>query len=87
MSFIFEPPANLMLATLLLIVAVGSARRGARLFLEGLRDPDHPSGPLWVVRGIRGWIVALALSAVAGGVIYSKAWILIGAIFLAEGQE
>ncbi len=80
MEFIFEPPANLILAALLSAVAVASAWRGTRLFLKGLRNPDLPSGPLWVVRGIRGWIVALA-----GGVLYYEAWpLIIGLIFLGE---
>ncbi len=85
MEFIFEPPANLILAALLSAVAVASAWRGTRLFLKGLRNPDLPSGPLWVVRGIRGWIVALAMSALAGGVLYYEAWpLIIGLIFLGE---
>ena len=85
MDFIFEPPANLMLATLLLIVAVGSAWRGGKLFLRGFHEANHPSGALWVVRGIRGWIVALALGAWAAAVLLAKGWILlVAAIILAE---
>ncbi len=85
MEFIFEPPASLIIAALLSIVSVGSAWRGTRLFFKGLRKPDHPSGPLLVVRGIRGWIVALALSAMTAGVLYNKGWpLIIGLIFLGE---
>ena len=69
MKFIFEPPANLILAALLSAVAVASAWRGTRLFFKGLRNPDLPSGPLWLVRGIRGWIVALAMSALEKSLI------------------
>jgi len=38
MAFLDEPPLNLLLAALFLLVAVGSAWRGTRLLLKGLRE-------------------------------------------------
>jgi hypothetical protein len=85
MSFIFEPPTSLTLAVLLSIAAIGSAWRGGMLLLKGFRRADHPSGTLWVVRGIRGWIVTLALGAWAAGLLLAKGWVLlVAAIILAE---
>ena len=85
MEFIYESPANLILAALFSTVAVGAARRGRRLFLQGLRAPKHPSRALWIVRGIRAGILALAMGILAGGVLYANKWLLIfGVIFLAE---
>ncbi len=85
MEFIYESPTNLILAILFSVVAVGSARRGTRLFLQGLRESEHPSRSLWIVRGIRGGIIALAMGILAGGVMYANKWLLIfGVIFLAE---
>jgi len=85
MDFFFQPPTKHLLAALFLMVAVGSAWRGTRLFLRGLGRADHPCGALWVVRGIRGGIVAVATGAFATGLLYAETWLLIfGAIFLGE---
>lgn len=85
MDFLYEPPTNLLLAALLSAVAAGFAWQGTRRLIEGLRQADHPYGALWLVRGIRGWIVALAMGALAGGVFYDKGWpLIIGLIFLGE---
>ena len=85
MDVIYEPPINLMLAALLSAVAAGFAWQGTRRLIEGLRQADHPYGALWLVRGIRGWIVALALGATAAGLLYAKAWVvIITTLILAE---
>src|SRR6266516_3340478 len=85
MVSICEPPMNLLLATLFLLIAVGAAWRGGQLLVKGLRQADHPSGSLWVVRGIRGWIVALSMGALSGGVLWAnKGLLAFGAIFLGE---
>ena len=85
MVSICEPPMNLMLATLFSLIAVGAAWRGVQLLVKGLRQADHPSGSLWVVRGIRGWIVALSMGALGGGVLFANKGLLVfGAIFLGE---
>ncbi|MFQ5911563.1 MAG: hypothetical protein ACE5JS_00070 [Nitrospinota bacterium] len=85
MEFIYEPPTNLILAFLLSTLAVASAWRGTRLFFKGLRNSGHPSGSLWLVRGIRGEIVAIAMGLLAAGVFWAKGWLLIFAgIFLGE---
>jgi len=75
---------NLILATLFLVVGLG-AWRGARLFLRGVRNADHSSASLWVVRGIRAGIIALAMGAFAGSLLYNQGWlVMFGAIFLGE---
>jgi hypothetical protein len=85
MDFFFQPPTKHLLAALFLVVAVSSAWRGTRLLLRGLRRADHPSGSLWVVRGIRGGIVAVAMGALAAGVLYDETWLLtFGFLFLGE---
>jgi hypothetical protein len=78
-------PTSILLALLLLLAAAGAAWRGARLLARGLRDAAHPAGSLWLVRGLRGGIVALALAALAGGLLTGQGWLLVfGAIFLGE---
>lgn len=55
------------------------------MFSRGLKNLDHPSQTLWVVRGIRGFIVALALISLAGGIYFDKTWpLLFGLVFLGE---
>ena len=85
MASICEPPMNLLLATLFFLIAVGAAWRGVHLLVQGLRQADHPSGALWVVRGIRGWIIALSMGVLSGGVLWANKGLLVfGAIFLGE---
>jgi len=72
---------NLLLATLLLPLAVGAAWHGARLLAKGIREADDPSGPVFVVRGIR----AVAVAAGSGGLLFAHTGLLaFGAIFLGE---
>jgi len=76
---------DIVLASLLLLVGLGAAWRGAWLFLRGVRNADHLAASLWVVRGMRAGIIALTMGAFAGGLLYNQAWLLIfGAIFLGE---
>jgi hypothetical protein len=64
---------------------MSSALRGLRFLVLAIRKPDHPSGPLRVVRGLRGLIVTLALLAWAIALLYNKMWLfIIGAIVLAQ---
>jgi hypothetical protein len=85
MTFVYEPPMNLMLATLFFLIASGSAWRGAQLLVKGICQAAHPSGSLWLVRGIRGVIIAVGMWALSGGVLLaSKGLLVFGAIFLGE---
>jgi hypothetical protein len=85
MAFIYESPLNLILATLFALIAIAAAWRGARLLVRGLRQAAHPSGALWVVRGLRGVIVAVGVGALSGGVLFaSKGLLVFGVIFLGE---
>src|SRR2546425_3095155 len=62
---------NLLLATLLLPLAVGAAWHGARLLAKGIREADDPSGPVFVVRGIRAVAVAAGVPGVRGRVSFA----------------
>ena len=85
MTFIYEYPMSLLLTTLFLLIAIGAAWRGAQLLVKGLRHTNEPAGPLWVVRGLRGGIVAVGMAALGGGVLLaSKGLLVFGAIFLGE---
>ena len=85
MDFIDHSPFKQIVATLLLLLGMSSALRGLRFLIFAIRKPEHPSGPLRVVRGLRGLIVALALFAWAIALLYSKKWLfIIGAIVLAQ---
>jgi hypothetical protein len=85
MTLINKHPMSLVLATLVLLIAVGAAWRGAHLLAKGLRHANDPAGSLWVVRGLRGVIVAVGLAALGGGVLLaSKGLLVFGAIFLGE---
>jgi hypothetical protein len=72
-------------SALLVIGAVYAAGRGTGLLLRALRHGDAPAAALWLVRGIRGAVVGVALGALAVGILTHEAWVVIlGAVFLAE---
>lgn len=85
MDRIFESPLAPWSSALLLALAALSAWRGARLRWRGLSQPDHPSQTEWVLRGLRGGILALGLVAFAAGLFYGIRWPLyFGSVFLGE---
>jgi hypothetical protein len=85
MDDVLPPPLNLLLAGLCFLMAVAAAWRGAHGLVKGLREADRPSGALWVVRGIRGVIVAVSMVALSGGVLWASTGLLaFGVIFLGE---
>lgn len=85
MEFLFEAPVSYIATVLLLSIASFAWVRGYKSFARGLKNPDHPSQTLWVVRGIRGFIIGLALMSLAGGIYFDKTWpLLFGLVFLGE---
>lgn len=56
-----------------------------RLLARGLTHGEHPSAPLWVVRGLRGIIVAICMAALAVGTVLGQVWLVVfGGLWLAE---
>jgi hypothetical protein len=85
MAYILEAPIHIMLAGTCFLIAVAAAWRGMHGLSTGLREADRPAGALWIVRGIRGAIVAVGLVAIGSGLLLaSKGLLMFGAIFLAE---
>jgi hypothetical protein len=73
------------LAILAALVGAWAGSRGVRILIRGLRCADNPSAPLWVLRGIRGIVVAVGAAALAGGILFGQVWLLVfSAVFLAE---
>jgi len=80
-----EFPGRHALAVLLVLAGAWAGVRGARLLARGLRCADDESAPLWIIRSIRGTVVAVGAGALAGGLLYAQMWLLVfGVIFLAE---
>jgi hypothetical protein len=78
-------PIRAMLTAPLWLLAAGALWQGMRRLAQGLSDVDHPASALWVMRGIRGVIVAVSLAALGGGVLFaSKGLLVFGVIFLGE---
>jgi hypothetical protein len=76
-----EPPVNEILAALLLLAGAFLAVRGTRRLADGLAQAI----PLHVIRGIRAWCIALAMVALAAGMLTAETgFVVLGAVFLAE---
>ena len=75
----------LVLAALALVGSAWAGARGVTLLARGLRGGEDPSAPLWVVRGLRGIIVAICLVALAVGTVLGQVWLVVFAtLWLAE---
>jgi hypothetical protein len=75
----------LALAVVAVIVGAWAGARGVRLLARGLRRGEDPSASLWVVRGLRGIIVAACMASLAVGTVLGQVWLVVfGALWLAE---
>jgi uncharacterized membrane protein HdeD (DUF308 family) len=78
-------PLHVWLAVLVALVGTAALCRGVALFLRALRRTDDPDSSLWLIRGIRGIVVAVsAASLVAGLLVASTGLLVFGAVFLGE---
>jgi hypothetical protein len=85
MSWFFQPPQSWIAALLAAGLAAWSAWRGLNRLSAGLRNPDHPDQTLWVIKGIRGGIVAIAGLFFLGGILAKATWpLLFGVVFIGE---
>jgi hypothetical protein len=74
-----------LVAVILVVGGAAAAVHGARLATRALRDSDDTASSLWLIRGIRGLVVAIAAWALAAGLLFAQTWLLVfGAVFLAE---
>jgi len=75
----------LVLAALAVVAGAWAGVRGVRLLARGLRRGEDPSAPLWIVRGLRGIIVAICLVVLAVGTVLGRVRLVVfGALWLAE---
>lgn len=75
----------LVLAALAVVGGAWAGVRGVNLLARGLRRGEDPSAPLWIIRGLRGIIVAICLVVLAVGTVLGQVWLVVfGALWLAE---
>jgi hypothetical protein len=74
-----------LVAALLVAAGAWAAVRGTRLVVRAVGRADETSSSLWVIRGIRGLVVAIAAWSLAAGLVFAQTWLLVfGVVFLAE---
>ena len=76
---------HVVLAVVALALALAAFARGARLVARALRDTDDPESSLWLIRGIRGVVLAASAVGLALGLLTSSTGVIVVAlVFLAE---
>jgi hypothetical protein len=74
-----------VIASLAALAGMWAGVRGVRRLTQALRGADDPRAPLELIRGIRGIVVAVAVGALASGLVFGQKCLLVfGAIFLTE---
>jgi hypothetical protein len=74
-----------VLAVVALGLGLAALARGARLVARALRHADDPDSSLWLIRGIRGVVVAVATASLAAGLLSASTGLLaFGLVFLVE---
>jgi hypothetical protein len=74
-----------LLAVLVALAGTAALGRGVALFLRAVRRADDPDSSLWLIRGIRGIVVAVAAASLAAGMLTgSTGFLVFGVVFLAE---
>jgi hypothetical protein len=74
-----------VLAVVALAFAFAALTHGARLVARALRRADDPASSLWLIRGIRGVVVAVAAASLAAGLLSASTGLLaFGVVFLGE---
>jgi hypothetical protein len=74
-----------LVVAILVLGGIGAAVHGARLTARAVRDGDDVASSLWLIRGIRGLVVAIAAWALAAGLLFAQTWLLVfGGVFLVE---
>jgi len=74
-----------VVAALLALGGAWAAMLGAGLVVRAVRQADDPASSLWIIRGLRGLVVAVGVWALTGGWVFEQTWLLVfGAVFLAE---
>jgi hypothetical protein len=85
MPSILESPMHIIFAGLCFLSAVAAAWRGGYGLSRGLREADRSSGALWLVRGLRGVIITVAMVTLGSGVLLASNGLLVfAAVFLSE---
>ena len=67
-----------VVAALLALGGAWAAAHGAGLVVRAVRHADDPSSSLWIIRGIRGLVVAVAGWALAGGLLCEQTLTMAG---------
>jgi hypothetical protein len=79
------PSFDVALAVVVGLAGTATLYRGVTLFARALRRADDPESSLWLIRGIRGIVVAVAAASLAAGLATASTGLLaFGAVFLGE---
>src|SRR5215475_5251690 len=77
MHAIAEWPLHTLLGTLLWLLSAVALWHGMRHLAIGLREIDHPTSALRVVRALRGVIVAVSFAALGGGMLFTSTGLVV----------
>lgn len=85
MDSLYTGTLNIFLTIVTSLLAIISLQFGFSNFRRGITKTEHPHTTIWTIRGIRGFIIALAMLCFAIGLFFKTDWLMyFGLVFLAE---
>ncbi len=85
MNFLYEPPINLYISFILLVIAVVSIAFSIKRFITAYHHVNEYTCSLWFIRGIRFLLISLTSGAWSASFFLNERWLfIIGLVIICQ---